>query len=711
MAGERPSVRRVADRAAPACSLHPCGSLLGGIAANLGVGFAAATSIGYTCINLGEALAGRWLVRRFCPDAPRLSQPLNGFALIACGVMAAVGGGAIAGLVAMLTSSASWLGVFGTWTSSDATGIVIVTPVLVATAGAVTELRGPLPRRRLLEALFILAVLVVTSAYLYLWKHPSPLDQFANPLLILPLIAWAAIRFEATGAAWAVLIVNAFCLWGTALGYGPLFDLTPSSLVNLVVQARVGVTGMVALSLAPQSAPLVDRLPCIDVSRSNWRQLETRSARVSLTSCTTKSPQKLAALKMQLQLTEMDPMLDRRKSTASSVAIVDDLLSEVRAMSHSLRPAPFDEGQLMPALNALAKSEGTRGRLTVLIESPDNELSVPRNIELVCYRVVREAIANVVKHARARNVCVFVDYESDQLTVSIVDDGRGFDVAPTSRQAVRDGHLGLVGMRERLSRVGGTMSVNSTVGQGTTVTCPFPWSCSMSYRVLIVDDHPLMRAGIRTLLEKTIPDVTILEAVDGLDAIELASQARPDIVLMDISMPGLNGVEAARRITAYVPGCKVIMLSMHQDEQRVVEAIRAGASGYLMKDVAVAEVRIAIESALQRRRLHQPERAENGHADAGEERGWDESAFAADRAATRDPAAHRGRPVNERDRIPVSAEHEDRRDAPAPPDGASRHPRGRQPGSICRSCRDSFPRTSRPLLGNCLNRDDRFAAR
>jgi DNA-binding NarL/FixJ family response regulator len=121
----------------------------------------------------------------------------------------------------------------------------------------------------------------------------------------------------------------------------------------------------------------------------------------------------------------------------------------------------------------------------------------------------------------------------------------------------------------------------------------------MSYRVLIVDDHPLMRAGIRTLLEKTIQHVDVLEAVDGLDAVELASQAHPDIVLMDISMPGLNGVEAARRITTYVPGCKVIMLSMHQDEQRVVESIRAGAVGYLMKDVAVAEVRIAIESALR----------------------------------------------------------------------------------------------------------------
>lgn len=450
------------------------GSSLGGIAANLNVGFAAATSIGYTCINLGEGLAGRWLVRRFCPDAPRLSQPLNGFALIACGVMAAVAGGAIAGLVAMLTSPANWFGVFGTWAGSDATGVVIVTPVLLATASAVSELKPPVPRWRLLEALFILAVLVVTSAYLYLWKHPSRLDQFANPLLILPLIAWAAIRFEATGAAWAVFIVNAFCLWGTALGYGPLFDLTPSSLVNLVVQARVGVTGMVALSLgaavgaARRSAAMHRRL-ALELQAAADRERSRLSHELH-----DEVAQKLAALKMQLQLTEIDPVLDRRKSTASSVAIVDDLLSEVRVMSHSLRPAPFDEGQLLPALNALATSQNTRGRLTVLIESPGNELSLPHDIELVCYRVVREAIANVVKHARAQSVCVFLNYESDQLTLSIVDDGRGFDVAPTARQAVRDGHLGLVGMRERLSRVGGTLSVNSTIGQGTTVTCLVP---------------------------------------------------------------------------------------------------------------------------------------------------------------------------------------------------------------------------------------------
>jgi signal transduction histidine kinase len=450
------------------------GTLVGGIVANLGVGFDAATSIGYSCINLGEGVMGRWLVRRYWPDAPRLSHPLNLFALIACGAAAAVAGAVVAATLASVTEHASWTKVLGTWAGSDIAGIVIVAPVILATAGAMREVRGPIPRWRVVEAIILLMATIGAAYWLYLSKQPSRIDQVSNPLIIVPLMGWAAIRFEAPGAAWAIFIVNTFCIWGTTIGSGPLFDLGASSLVNLVVQARVGVTGIVALSLgtavgaARRSAGVHQRLAlelqaAVDAERTRLsHELHDEVA------------QKLAALKMQLQLSELGRDGSTASSTTSSVAIVDDLLADVRSLSYSLRPAPFDQGQLVPALTALARVEGVRGGVRVLIESPAAELSLPRDIELVCYRVVREAVSNAVKHACARNVAVSLSCHLDRLTFSIMDDGRGFDVAPTTRQAVRDGHLGLVGMRERLGRVGGTLSISSRLGAGTTINCLVP---------------------------------------------------------------------------------------------------------------------------------------------------------------------------------------------------------------------------------------------
>src|SRR5688572_20798032 len=121
----------------------------------------------------------------------------------------------------------------------------------------------------------------------------------------------------------------------------------------------------------------------------------------------------------------------------------------------------------------------------------------------------------------------------------------------------------------------------------------------MSMTLLIVDDHPLIRAGIRTLLEMTFEGAGIVEATDGREALEIAARIRPDIVLLDISMPGLNGIDAARRFAIEQPACKVIMLSMHCHEERIAQCLRAGAKGYLLKDAAVSEVLLAIQ-AVQR---------------------------------------------------------------------------------------------------------------
>ena len=114
------------------------------------------------------------------------------------------------------------------------------------------------------------------------------------------------------------------------------------------------------------------------------------------------------------------------------------------------------------------------------------------------------------------------------------------------------------------------------------------------YRILLADDHVLVRAGIRSLLEK-LPDTEIVgEAGDGREALNLVQTRQPNIVLMDVAMPGLNGLEAVARIRKDFPAVKVIILSMHANEEYVIQALRAGASGYLLKDAATVELELAL---------------------------------------------------------------------------------------------------------------------
>jgi DNA-binding NarL/FixJ family response regulator len=115
-------------------------------------------------------------------------------------------------------------------------------------------------------------------------------------------------------------------------------------------------------------------------------------------------------------------------------------------------------------------------------------------------------------------------------------------------------------------------------------------------RILLADDHTLVRAGIRSLAEK-MPGVEVVgEAGNGREALELIKSNRPSIVLMDIAMAGLNGLEAAARVIKDFPGVKVIILSMHANEGFVSQALRAGASGYLLKDAATTELDLALQA-------------------------------------------------------------------------------------------------------------------
>lgn len=124
--------------------------------------------------------------------------------------------------------------------------------------------------------------------------------------------------------------------------------------------------------------------------------------------------------------------------------------------------------------------------------------------------------------------------------------------------------------------------------------------------IVLADDHPLIRQGVRTMLESRRDYEVVGEADDGLRAVELVERLRPDILIVDVMLPGLNGLEVTRRVVAQVPQTRVIVLSMHATESYVLDALRSGAAGYVLKTTATASVVEAVGAALAGQRYLSP---------------------------------------------------------------------------------------------------------
>jgi len=125
-------------------------------------------------------------------------------------------------------------------------------------------------------------------------------------------------------------------------------------------------------------------------------------------------------------------------------------------------------------------------------------------------------------------------------------------------------------------------------------------------RVLLADDHTLIRAGLRMVVASQ-PDLTVVgEANDGREAVAMAEKLKPDVAVMDIGMPSLNGIEACRQIHAALPNTQVVMLSMHSDEGYVLRALKAGAKAYLLKDSAEADLARAIHAVVAGKSFFSP---------------------------------------------------------------------------------------------------------
>ena len=260
-------------------------------------------------------------------------------------------------------------------------------------------------------------------------------------------------------------------------------------------------------------------------------------------------------------------------------------LAEMRTLLFELRPAALETAPLDGLLERLGDALGGQTQVDVDVEV-DKALDLPPDVKIVFYRVTQEAFSNIAKHARAEHVSARVLAVDGVATLTVQDDGRGFDPAAVPS----GGHMGLRIMSERLERIAGTLTVESVARRGhdhprrVAVDCfgraPTGENGSVTdtddIRVLIVDDHQMVREGLKVLLS-TYADIEVVgEAANGLEALDQCGLVDPDVVLMDVQMPVMDGPEATAEIGLTCPDVRVIALTSFIDQESVEKALDAG---------------------------------------------------------------------------------------------------------------------------------------
>jgi DNA-binding NarL/FixJ family response regulator len=312
--------------------------------------------------------------------------------------------------------------------------------------------------------------------------------------------------------------------------------------------------------------------------------------------------QLLAAAMMRVQLAQQRSEED---STERFLADVEELLNgaigAARALSLELHPPVLNDGGLEAALEWLARHMQKSHGLDVAVES-SSQSELPAPCRALAFETARELLFNVVRHAGVSSARVrLADSGPERVRITIEDQGSGFERERLDAQADSLHRSGLARIRERLQLLGGRVEIESSPGHGTRVAVEVPTlrpgspelqrdglatepsKSSSKIRVLLVDDHAILREGLASLLQRYDDIEVVGEGEDGLVGVELAHRLHPDVVVMDLSMPRLNGIEATRRIAAELPGVRVVGLSMHEEEYGLSAMRRAGAVACVVK--------------------------------------------------------------------------------------------------------------------------------
>jgi DNA-binding NarL/FixJ family response regulator len=274
-------------------------------------------------------------------------------------------------------------------------------------------------------------------------------------------------------------------------------------------------------------------------------------------------------------------------------------LAEIRRLVYDLRPSALDSLGLVGALTEHATSitsraDGAPLRLTV--QSAGTAVDLPAAVEVAAYRIVTEALTNVTRHSSAGAAVITIAFDADGLQLHVHDDGvnvgRGWQPASVS---LRYGN----GWRTRRPlhhparphRWTGGRHVPAGSGPRTD-----RWTADMTLRIVLADDHAVVREGLRSLLSAINGYALVGTAATGAEAVRAAVTLRPDVLVMDIQMPDMNGIDATREIRRAAPDVTVLMLTMFDDDESIFAAMRAGAHGYVLKGAEPEDMMRAISA-------------------------------------------------------------------------------------------------------------------
>jgi CheY-like chemotaxis protein len=335
----------------------------------------------------------------------------------------------------------------------------------------------------------------------------------------------------------------------------------------------------------------------------------------------------LVAAKYQVALAARSQNTNRELEQVTE--LIDDAIETSRSLTAELSPPILLKRDLLSALEWLARWMREKHQLDVRLIAREKLPPMGEGLLLLLFQAARELLFNVVKHAGVRAANITIDRLDGQILMTIEDKGSGFD--PDQHHSERDhsGGMGLFSIGERLSYAGGSMEIDSAPGRGSrfklvapvsevtaersrqsadrevqvsVAIAPQPESKpdggERRIRIMLVDDHMVMRQGLSGLLRWESDFEIVGEASDGESAVRLVRDIHPNVVLMDISMPGMDGIEATRIIHRELPEVRVIGLSMfHEGEQRA--AMReAGAVNYLTKSGPSEELFEAIRACV-----------------------------------------------------------------------------------------------------------------